>query len=72
MRKLVMVAAATAAFVIFGSSTQQVSAQTWRGAQTISTVTENATWIERAACNRDERCVKGRHWRSGKCVPCPR
>lgn len=72
MRKLVIMAAATAALVTVGSSTQQASAQTWQGAKSISSARENITWIEPAACNRDERCVKGRHWRSGKCVPCPK
>jgi hypothetical protein len=70
MRKLVIVAAATAALMIVGSSTQQASAQTWRGANTISSASEDVTRIKPAACNRDERCVKGRHWRSGQCVPC--
>ena len=72
MRMLIMVTAATAALVIFGSSAQQVNAQTSRGASSISSVTDNVTSIQTVACNRDERCVKGRHWRSGKCVPCPK
>jgi hypothetical protein len=70
MRKLVIVAAATAALVTIGSFVKDVSAQTWRGASTISGANQNFTWIEPVACTRDERCPKGRHWRSGKCVLC--
>jgi hypothetical protein len=70
MRKLVIVAAATVSLVTIGLTVQEVSAQTWRGAKTISSASQNFTWIEPIACTRDERCPKGRHWRYGKCVLC--
>jgi hypothetical protein len=70
MRKLVIVAAATVSLVTVGLTIQDVSAQTWRGAKTISSASQNFTWIEPIACTRDERCPKGRHWRYGKCVLC--
>jgi hypothetical protein len=70
MHKLVIVAAATVSLVTIGLTIQDVSAQTWRGAKTISSASQNFTWIEPIACTRDERCPKGRHWRSGKCVLC--
>jgi hypothetical protein len=70
MRKLVIAAAAMTALVTIGSSMQVVSAQAWLGAKTLSTASQNTTWVEPIACTRDERCPKGRHWRWGKCVPC--
>jgi hypothetical protein len=70
MRKLVIVAAATVALLTICPFSREVSAQTWRGAKIIANASQESTWIEPVACTRDERCVKGRHWRSGKCVPC--
>lgn len=61
---------ACAAAIVFGVSTKDATAQTWRGAKSIVTTNENMQSIEPVACHRDERCVKGRHWRYGKCVPC--
>jgi hypothetical protein len=70
MLRLVIGAAVTATFMTIGSFAEEASAQAWRGANTISSASQNSTWVEPVACTRDERCVKGRHWRSGKCVPC--
>ncbi len=61
---------ACASAIVVGLSTEHSSAHTWRGANSIVTATEAMQWIGTVACHRDERCVKGRHWRYGKCVPC--
>jgi hypothetical protein len=61
---------ACGAAIVVGVSTKDATAQPWRGVKSIVTASENMQWIAPVACNRDERCVKGRHWRYGKCIPC--
>ncbi len=50
MHKLVMIFAMTTAMLFAGSLIWKAEAQTWRGAASINSASENYTPIEKAAC----------------------
>jgi flavorubredoxin len=74
MRQMMLILAATAAVLLFGSPTMQANAQMSRALAALKPAAQNYTPIEKAACFGWGRCPPGRHQICGPrrcwCAPC--